>query len=76
MNAAFPLRWTSAANAEVYYLYVGTSPGAKNLVDSGEITRTEYVATNLPFNQTLYATIWTKAGGVWRGRAITFVVKP
>jgi hypothetical protein len=76
MNAAFPLRWTSAANAEVYYLYVGTSPGAKNLVDSGETTRTEYVATNLPFNQTLYATIWTKAGGVWRGRAITFVVKP
>jgi hypothetical protein len=76
MNAAFPLRWTSAANAEVYYLYVGTSPGAKNLVDSGEITRTEYVATNLPYTQTLYATIWTKAGGVWRGRAITFVVKP
>ncbi len=76
MSAAFPFRWTSASNAQAYYLYVGTSPGAKNLVDTGEMMRTEYVATNLPLNQTLYATIWTKAGGVWRGRAITFVVKP
>ena len=29
-------RWTRISNVQVYYLYVGSMPGAKDIVDTGE----------------------------------------
>ena len=40
--------------------------GAKNLVDTGGLQSTSYLAVGLPANQTLYARIWAQVGGVWR----------
>ena len=76
MNSAYPFRWSGMANAEAYYLYVGTSPGAKDILDSGELGRAWYYAPGLPTGVTLYATIWTKADGVWRGQQVAFSVRP
>src|SRR2546426_8962948 len=61
-----PIQWTSVANVQAYYLYVGTTPGAKDLVNTGEILQTSYLVKQLPAEQTVYARIWTKFGGVWR----------
>jgi hypothetical protein len=59
--------WTApAATVQAYYLYVGTSPGAKDVVNSGETLARSYRATNLPLGRTLHARLWTKIGGVWR----------
>jgi hypothetical protein len=69
-----PVRWTSVANVQTYYLYVGTTRGAKDLVDTGEILQTSYLAAQLPAGQTVYARLWTKVGGVWRYRDSTFTV--
>jgi hypothetical protein len=69
-----PIQWTSVANVQAYYLYVGTTPGAKDLVDTGELLRTSYLAARLPAGQTLYARIWTKIGGIWRYTDSTFTV--
>ena len=66
-----PIQWTPVANAQAYYLYVGTSRGAKDLVDSGELQVTSYQAFGLP-GQVLYARLWTKKSGVWRYTDITF----
>src|SRR5207247_2063289 len=60
------IRWTGLANAQAYYLYVGTTLGAKDLMNTGEIQQTSYLTSNLPTFQTLYARVWTKVGGVWR----------
>ena len=68
------MRWTSVANVQAYYLYVGTTRGAKDLVDTGEILQTSYLAAQLPAGQTVYARLWTKAGGVWRYTDSTFTV--
>jgi putative hemolysin len=57
--------WTSVANAEAYYLYVGSSPGAKDYVNSGEIQATSRLIS-VPAGQLVYARIWAKVGGVWR----------
>jgi len=65
-NAAQPIQWTSISSAQAYYLFVGTSPGASNLINSGEIHQTSYPATNLPVGQTLYARLWTQVGDIWR----------
>src|SRR5262249_29644033 len=61
-----PIQWTSVANVQAYYLYVGTTIGAKDLVDTGELPQTSYLAVQLPAGQTIYARMWTKAGGVWQ----------
>src|SRR5204862_1563824 len=58
--------WTTVPNAQAYYLYVGTTQGANNLVNTGEIQTTSYSATTLPTNTLLYARLWTKVDGVWR----------
>ena len=61
-----PIKWTTVANAEAYYLYLGTTPGAKNLVDTGSILQTSFLAKDLPPNQTIYARLWTRVAGIWR----------
>jgi hypothetical protein len=68
--------WTAVAEAQVYYLYVGTAPGRNDLVNTGELTRTTYRVPALPSGTTLYARMWTKAGGVWRYVDSTFTAAP
>jgi YDG domain/Bacterial Ig-like domain (group 3)/MBG domain (YGX type)/Kelch motif len=60
-----PFEWAAVANAQAYYLYVGTALGQNNLVNSGEIQTTSYLATNLPLNQPIYVRLWVKVGGAW-----------
>ena len=60
-----PFTWTTAPNAQAYYLYVGTSIGAKDLVDTREILATSFAMPNLPPG-VAYARLWAKVAGVWR----------
>src|SRR5206468_2202408 len=70
-----PIRWTSVANVQAYYLYIGTTVGTKNLVNTGEIHTTSYrVTRTLPVNQPLHARLHTKVGGVWRYTDSTFIL--
>ena len=68
--------WTAVSGASAYYLYVGTAPGAKNVVDSGETPNRQFGPVSLSAGTTYYATIWTKAGGVWRSSSIVFTTAP
>jgi len=71
-NLLQPITWTTVANAQAYYLYVGTTVGAKNLVDTGGLQTTSYLASNLPSGQTLYARVWAEVAGIWRYTDSTF----
>src|SRR5206468_1040534 len=71
-NMSQPVQWKTVTNVQAYYLYIGTSAGAKDLVDSGELQLTSYLVGNLPVGQTVYARIWAKVGGVWRYTDSTF----
>ena len=75
-NLYNPFRWTRVANVEAYYLYVGTTVGAKDLVNTGETQQTSYLSPGLPTGTTLYARMWTKAAGVWRYVDSTFTAAP
>jgi hypothetical protein len=57
--------WNSVPNAQAYYLYVGRTPGARDVVNSGE-TPNRFYQASLPAATTLYARLWTKLDGVWR----------
>jgi hypothetical protein len=65
VDTSLPFTWAPGLNVQAYYLYVGTSPGAKDLVNTGEIQATSGPVPPLPVGQTLYARIWTKINGVW-----------
>ena len=74
VDVNIPIQWTSAPGAQAYVLYVGTTPGAKNLVETNEFLQTSYTAANLPPNQTVYARIWTEIAGGWYYTDETFFV--
>ncbi len=67
--------WTSISNAEAYLLTVGTEPGARDVLTSGEIQTTSFEAALLPAGRSLYVTIWTKANGIWNGTSTTVVAR-
>jgi hypothetical protein len=71
-----PARWLPADGAQAYYLYVGTTPGAKDLVNSGEITSTSYNISQLPAGQLVYARLFTKRAGAWQHVDSSFQTKP
>src|SRR5262249_29963275 len=61
LNVTF--QWTAVAGAKAYYLYVGTSAGAKDIVDTGGLAGTSVTVGPLPAATTLYLRMWTK--GDW-----------
>jgi hypothetical protein len=68
-----PIEWTAVPYAQAYYLYVGSAPGAKDIVNSGEVHGTTYrAAGSIPLGQRLYARLWTKAADIWRYSDTTF----
>jgi hypothetical protein len=65
--------WTPVANATAYYLYVGSTPGTKDVVDTGEIGTTSITATLV--SGTYFARLYTLADGVWSpAQDVTFTV--
>ncbi|MEO7276008.1 MAG: fibronectin type III domain-containing protein [Vicinamibacterales bacterium] len=66
--------WTSISNAEAYLLTVGTTPGAKDVLTSGEVQSPGFEAAALPAGR-LYVTVWTKANGLWNGTSTTVLVR-
>jgi hypothetical protein len=60
-----PFTWSTAPDAQAYYLRIGTSPGATDLVDSGTTTKTSWSVPAMPIGQTLYARIYTEIEGSW-----------
>jgi hypothetical protein len=61
--------WTPPASAEAHWLLVGSSPGADDVVNSGQIGTTTYNAGELPSRRTLYARVWSKINGTWTRRS-------
>ncbi len=67
-QSATPFRWSPVAGAQAYYLWVGTSPGAKDVVDSGEMAPTHLAldtTTLLPRDTALYARLYRLIDGRW-----------
>jgi hypothetical protein len=69
--------WTNVSSSEGYRLQLGASYGSSELLDSSTISRTwlSVQKLNLPRRQTLYARLWTRAGGVWRSSDSTFALR-
>jgi len=60
------LHWTRVPDALAYYLYVGTVPGARDLIDTGETQATSWDASRLPLDRDLWVRVNTKFSDRWR----------
>jgi hypothetical protein len=67
VDTATAFSWSSTSQAEAYYLDLGTSEGAKDLLESGSLpaSTTSYSVPPLPVGQTLWARLWMEIDGSW-----------
>src|SRR5207245_4338922 len=65
-------RWTSLSEAQAFYLYVGTSVGAKDAYDSGSTNQSSLLVTSLSANTQYYVRLWTEISGIWKYVDSTF----
>jgi hypothetical protein len=72
--SALTFTWSATAGATAYYLYVGSSPGTRDVGNSGEMTATSFRVTNMPLDKTVHVRLWTKLSGTWRFRDYQFLV--
>ena len=70
--------WTAVPGADAYILRIGTTPDGWEVLAAGLLTQTTYhVNVTLPPNQTLYARVLARVGGVWRyAPSIAFTAAP
>lgn len=73
--AGEPVRWTRVRDAEAYYLWIGTTPGTNDVVNSGETLRLDWPTGRFPEGTQLFIQINTKLGGVWRHQGGRFSVQ-
>jgi len=61
------LSWSQENRDQCYWLYVGRTSGSADLVNTGSMGMTrQIVITGLPFNATIYVTLWRyKVGMGW-----------
>jgi hypothetical protein len=70
--------WAAVPGADAYILRIGTTPDGWEILAAGLLTQTTYhVNVTLPPNQTLYARVLARVGGVWRyAPSIAFTAAP
>jgi hypothetical protein len=75
LDADTPISWQTSPLARGYRLLIGTSPGGRQLLDTGTIVSSMRVVTGLPAGATLFATLYTHyPGRAIRSQAVWFVV--
>lgn len=69
VQSATPFRWNAVSGAVAYYLWVGTSPGTKDVINSGELAASQLAlnsVTLLPRETPLFARLYYLMDGRWR----------
>lgn len=72
-SASATFNWSAGTGAAAYHIYIGTTAGASNLVNSAmALTRTKAV-TNMPANgSTVYVRLWTQFSTGWQFNDYTY----
>lgn len=74
VNTTTPFHWTSVPNAGNYWLVVGTSEGAADVLSTGIVaaSQTTAVVPSMPAGRTLWGRIYTYNGGLWNYSDVSF----
>jgi len=77
-DATVLFQWDTGWAVDEYRLYVGTTVGAGDIADSGAITDTSYMVTNIPIEtgDTLYVRLSSLINGTWEDNDYTYKTTP
>ena len=71
------INWSTATSPQAYFLYVGTTLGAKDVYGTGQTLNTQATVNGLSASTTYYLRMWTKnSAGVWHYNDTTFTTGP
>lgn len=71
------IQWSAATNPQAYFLYVGSTLGARDVYATGQTLNTQATVNGLAASTTYYLRMWTKnAVGVWHYNDSTFTTGP
>lgn len=76
VDTATPFAWTLVSGVQAYTLWVGTTQGASDLVNTAETQTTSWQVPPLPGGTQLWARIWTQASGAWSYQDVSFTALP
>ena len=66
-------QWTPVSGASQYFMYIGTSAGANNLLSASLGTSTAVTVRGYPSNgTTIYVRLWTLVGSTWQYNDYTY----
>lgn len=66
--------WSAGTSVSSYQLWVGTTPGGKNIYASPAITATSLTVTKIPTQgKTVYARLWSYLNGAWQYNDYSYV---
>lgn len=71
-DTSWPIVWNPVTGADAYRLRLGTSAGASDLADSGEVLVTRRFAPAVPAGRQIFGSIAARVGGQWRTSTFTF----
>ncbi len=76
VNTSHAITWAAAPGAQAYYIKVGTTLGASDVLDGGETTATSRaMPSQLAIGTTYHARVYTELNGSWAAYTdITFTV--
>lgn len=70
-------QWSGATGASQYFLYIGTSVGANNLLGTSTGLNLTLTVSNVPRGgQPLYVRLWTLVGSTWQYNDYTYRAAP
>ena len=66
-------QWSAGSGVAEYHLYVGTTPGGKDIYNQSQGTGTSVSVSGIPINgNPVYARLWWRIGGTWSSTNYTY----
>ena len=66
-------QWSAGSSVAEYHLYVGTTPGGKDIYNLSQGTGTSVSVSGIPINgNPVYARLWWRIGGTWSSTDYTY----
>jgi hypothetical protein len=65
VDVSQPFAWTAVPGSSGYALWIGTSPGASDVLQTGLLSQNSFSNSALPVGGQLWARVWTLSSGTW-----------
>lgn len=73
---SLPIEWSAVPSAKAYVLYLGSTVGASDILNTNEVEQTWYKLFKFPIGPPIHARLFTHVGDTWRYVDSEFTARP